>query len=142
MTATITKWTPIREFDSMERRMRRMLEAIGMAPALLPAADVYETADEVVVALDVPGFEEKELDVEVSDHMLRVTGTHKVTKEQSEKAFYLQERLEREFERCIELPAETDTTHVNALFKHGVLEVHAAKLDTTTAPTKVEIKSE
>ncbi len=138
MTTTITTWAPFRELDSMERRMRRMLEEIGMAPALLPAADVYETDDEVVVALDVPGFEEKELDIEVSDHTLKVTGARKESKEQTEKAFYLKERLERQFERSFRLPADADTAHVNALFKEGVLEVHAAKLH-TTPPTKVEI---
>ena len=60
---TIVRWTPLRELDSMERRMRRMLEDVGFAPALLPAADVYETADEFVIELELPGYEEKELGI-------------------------------------------------------------------------------
>jgi len=54
-----TKWAPSPELDSMERRVRRLFEEIGFAPALAPAADVYETDDEFVVELEVPGYEEK-----------------------------------------------------------------------------------
>ena len=91
--ATIVKWTPFRELDAMERRIRRMLGDFGFAPAL-PAADVYETADEFVVELEVPGYEEKELGIEVSDHTVTVTGEREETKEEKEKTFWLQERLE------------------------------------------------
>jgi HSP20 family protein len=133
MPTTIAKWTPIRELDAMERRMRRLLGDIGVGPVLLPAADVYETPAEFVVELEVPGYEAEELGIEVSNHTLKVTGERKETKEQKEKAFRLQERLEREFERRFELPAEADTTHVSALFGKGVLEIHVPKLKTATA---------
>ena len=53
---TVVKWAPFRELDTIERRMRRMLEELGVAPASLPAADLYETDKEVVVELVVPGF--------------------------------------------------------------------------------------
>ena len=72
--ATIVKWAPFQDFDVFERRMRRMLEGWGVAPAPLPAADVYETEKELVVELDVPGYEEKELVLEVTDHTLTITG--------------------------------------------------------------------
>jgi hypothetical protein len=52
----------------MERQMRRLSVDVGLAPALLPAADVYETAGEFVIELEVPGYEEKELGIEVTDH--------------------------------------------------------------------------
>jgi HSP20 family protein len=125
---TMLKWSPFQDLDSMERRMRRMFEEIGFAPALLPAADIYETDDEFVVEVEVPGYDEKELRIEVSDHRLTIKGERTETKEQKEKAFRLHERLEREFERRFELPAEADTKHVQAKFTKGVLEVHAPKL--------------
>lgn len=133
-----TKWAPFRELDVMERRMRRMLEDVGVAPAPLPAADVYETSDEFVVELEVPGYEETELGIEVSDHTLTVTGERKETTEEKQKAFRLRERLEHEFERRFQLPLEADTKHVTAVFKKGVLELHAPKLQ-TAKPRKVEI---
>jgi HSP20 family protein len=138
MPATITRWTPLRELDLMERRMRRMLEGIGLAPALLPAADVVETPGEFVLELDVPGYEEKELEIEISDHTLTITGERKEVKEEKEKTFRLHERLEGEFVRSFSLPLEADTEHVKAVFGKGVLEVHVPKVETAITH-KVEI---
>ncbi|HSC74013.1 MAG TPA: Hsp20/alpha crystallin family protein [Gaiellaceae bacterium] len=134
----MVKRSPFQELDSMERRMRRMFEQVGFAPTLLPAADVYETDEEIVVELEVPGFEEKELGVEVFDHQLVVKGHRTEAKEQKEKTFQLRERLEREFERRFVLPAEADTKHVKAKFEKGVLEVHTPKL-AVAKPHKIEI---
>ena len=134
----IVKWTPFTELDSMERRMRRVFEEIGFAPVLAPAADVYETDDEFVVELEVPGYEEKDLSIEVSDHLLAIKGTRTKAKEETRKEFVLRERLEREFERRFILPSEADTEHLKAVFSDGVLEVHAGKLQ-TAKPKKVAI---
>lgn len=136
--SVIVKRSPLQELDSMERRMRRLFEQAGFAPTLVPAADVYETDKEIVVELEVPGFEERELGVEVADHELVVKGHRTEAKEKTEKAFQLRERLEREFERRFVLPAEADTKHVKATFAKGVLAVHAPKLAVST-PTKIEI---
>jgi HSP20 family protein len=138
---TIVKWTPFTELDSMERRMRRIFEEIGFAPALAPAADVYETDDEFVVELEVPGYERKELSVEVFDHTLAIRGSHEGTKDETTKEFTLHERLEREFERRFILPSQADTEHVKAIFGNGVLEVHTEKLQ-TVQPKKIEITKE
>jgi len=134
----IVKWTPFMELDSMERRMRRLFEEIGFAPALLPAADIYETDDEFVVELEVPGYEEKELVIEVFDHTLAVKGEREKTKEEKTKEFSLHERIERKFERRFVLPVEADTEHLKAIFGKGVLEVHAPKVK-TAKPKKVAI---
>jgi HSP20 family protein len=128
----IVRWTPFRELEAMERRMRRLFEGSAFQPALPPSADVYETNGEFVVELEVPGFEEKELDIEMVDHTLRVKGERTETKEAKEKSFHLNERLETSFERRFALPAEVDPTKVTAAFAKGVLEIHVGK----TAPEK------
>ena len=135
----ITQWAPFTELDSMERRKRRLFEGIGFAPVLAPAADVYETDDEFVVELDVPGYEDKELSLAVSDHTIAIKGSRTATKDEKRKEFALHERLEREFERRFVLPAKADTEHVKAVFSKGVLEVHAPKLQ-IEQPKKVEIE--
>jgi HSP20 family protein len=124
---TLVRWNPFQELDAMERRMRRMLDDLGLVPGTLPAADVYETESEYVFEVDAPGFEERELTVEVSDHMLRVKGEHAEEKETKEKTFRLHERLEKSFERRFELPPEADPDSIAAEFAKGVLTVHAAK---------------
>ena len=126
----IMKRSPFQELDSMERQIRRVFEQVGFAPTLLPAADIYETKNEFVVEVDVPGYEEKEIEIEVFDHTLVVRGEQRETTEKEEKSFRLHERLEREFERRFALPAEADTDHVKAKFVKGVVEVHTPKIET------------
>jgi len=124
---TIVKWAPFQDFDVIERRMHRMLEDFGLAPAPLPAADLYEAKSEVIVELDVPGFDEDELALEVSDHTLTIKGDRTAETEENEKTFHLRERLERHFERRFALPPEADLDRVEARFRTGVLEVHVPK---------------
>ncbi|MGZ4415991.1 MAG: Hsp20/alpha crystallin family protein [Gaiellaceae bacterium] len=123
----LEKWTPFRELDLMDRRMRRFFEDIGFMPALTPAADVYETDGELVVELEVPGFDEKELEIEVRNHTLSITGERKEEMEQKEKTLRMHERLEKRFERRFELPAGIDGEHIAAEYTKGVLTVHVPK---------------
>ena len=138
---TIVKWAPLREIDLMEQGMRRIFDRFGLMPAVLPAADLYETTNEFVVELEVPGFEEKELEVEVTDHTLLVKGERKATDEVEEKEFRLRERLEETFERRFFLPIDADTEHVKAKYGKGVLEIHTPKL-AAPAAQKIAITKE
>jgi len=137
---TLVRWSPFREFDLLERNMRHLFDDAGWTPIPLPAADVYETAEEFVVELEVPGYEEKELGIEISDHMLTVKGERKEIKEEGDKTFRLHERLEKEFERRFKLPPEADTLKLSAIFRQGVLEVHAPKAK-ELVPKKIPIKT-
>src|SRR5689334_20842662 len=122
--ATLVKQSLFPELESMERRFRRMFEGTpltGFVPSVLPAADVYDTPKEFVVEVEVPGYAEKELEIEVSDHTLTVTGARAETKAETEKTYRLQERLERTFKREFRLPPEVDSEHVTAQYVQGVL---------------------
>jgi HSP20 family protein len=125
---SLTRWAPFQELDSIERRVRRALEDVGFAPALVPAADVYETDDEVVVELEVPGYTEAELSLEVTDHTLVVKGAREDDREERQRSYRLHERLERSFERRFVLPGETDTERLEARFGEGILEVHGKRI--------------
>jgi HSP20 family protein len=135
---TITRWTPFQELEAIQRRMPRFFEEIGfMPPAMLPAADVYERNGEFFYELEVPGFEEEDLAIEITDHVLAIKGERKEKTDEAKKAFRLHERLERHFERRFEIPPEADVDKLTAEFKQGVLRVstplHEAK------PRKVPI---
>jgi HSP20 family protein len=134
----LEKWSPLRELDLMDRRTRRFFEELGFVPALAPAADVYETERELVVEVEVPGFDEKELEIEVSDHMLCICGERREEAEKKEKTLRLRGRLAKSFERRFALPAEFDTDHVSAEYTNGVLTVHVPKTE-DAVPRKVEI---
>ena len=62
----LERLSPFRELELLDRRMRRMFSDLPFVPAITPAADVYETDGELVVELEVPGYEEKELEIELS----------------------------------------------------------------------------
>lgn len=138
LMTTLVRWTPFREFELMDRRMRRLFDDSRFAFDSLPAADVYETPNEFVVELEVPGFAEKDLGLEITDHTLIVRGEAKQTKEEQEKTFLLRERLERTFERRFFLPDQADTEKLTATFKEGVLELHAPKI-VAAKPRKITI---
>ena len=123
----LIRWSPFPELDVMERRMRRFLEDLGAAPMAPPAADVYETDGDYVIELEVPGFEEKQLTVKVSDPTLTGRGERAETMEEKGKTFHLHERLSKQFERRFELPPAALTDEVFAEFTAGVLTVHAPK---------------
>jgi HSP20 family protein len=136
--ASIATRTPFRELDAIERRLRRTLEDIGVVSMLLPAADVYETDEEFVVELEVPGYEEKELSIEIADHTLTVTGKRIQTKDETGKKYRLRGRLRHQFDRRFELRSAVEAEHMTAVLENGVLEVHAPKWSKATSH-KVEI---
>jgi HSP20 family protein len=136
--ATLEKWTPLPDLDIVERRMRRFFEDVGIAPAMTPAADVYETSEELVVELDVPGFDEQDLAVALIDHTLAVSGTRAHDTAKKEKDLRLRERPDAYFKRRFHLPVEADTEHVTAEYGKGVLTLHVPKL-AAAKPRSVKI---
>jgi HSP20 family protein len=136
--ATIVRWNPWRDFESVQRRMRRMFDELDLTPATFPAANVYETEGELVIEVEAPGFEESQVDIEITDHTLVVKGEREEEKEQKEKTFWLHERLENTFERRFELPLAADTDKVAASFEKGVLSVHVPK-KAEASPRKIPI---
>src|SRR5581483_1859781 len=97
-----------------------------------------ETPAEFVVELEVPGFEEKDLALEVTDHTLVVKGHVEQAPEEKDRTFLLHERLERMFERTIHLPQRADPEKLTATFGRGVLGIHAPKIR-EAAPRKIAI---
>lgn len=136
--ATLEKWAPLPDLDIVERRLRRFFEDVGVAPSITPAADVYDTGVELVVELDVPGFDEHDLSVAVTDHTLTVSGVRKTVTSADEKKLRLHERLEAQFERRFQLPIEVDTEHMTADYGKGVLTLHVPKL-AAAKPRNVKI---
>jgi HSP20 family protein len=134
----VVRWAPFGDLDVLDRRMRRMLEDFGVAGARLPTSDVLETEKELIVKLDAPGFDEKDLSLEVSDHTLAVRGEKSEAKDDEDAHFFVRERMDKQFERLFVLPPEVDTSKAKATFKKGVLEVHVPKVE-QVKPHKVEI---
>jgi HSP20 family protein len=130
-------------FGSLRREMDRLFEdfsrdlgwgspaAAGAGDA--PRIDVSETDTEIKIEAELPGVEEKDLEIVLSDGRLTIKGEKKQEKEEKKKDYHLVERTYGSFARTIGLPFEADPNQVKANFAKGVL--------TVTVPKPPEVKA-
>ena len=136
--------SPFREFSRLERAMEDMF---GGWPAWgewehgwTPAVDMVDRDDEIVLRADVPGFDEKNIDVRVTDHTLTIKGDRKDEKEEKKEGYYHSERSWGTFTRTLTLPAMVDAGKIKATLAKGVLEVHLPKVKEAKG-TKIDVKA-
>lgn len=136
----------VRMQDEMDRLFQHLFgEERGLEPSRevrVPAIDLSETEDEVVVKAEVPGVSKEHLDLEVLPEVLTLKAEVSETKEQTEGSYHRRERMWRRFERSIPLPVEVKTDGVSAKLTDGVLEIHLAKSERAkaTTPRKITIE--
>jgi HSP20 family protein len=110
-----------------------------------PAIDIVDLEKEVQVRAELPGMEEKDIDVEIADDTLTIRGEKKEEREEGEKEgrYYLSERRYGSFERLLRIPAGADRDKAAARFSKGVLTVTFPKTDEVLKkPKKVAVKGE
>ncbi len=103
--------------------------------------EMYEDDDEVVVKLAVPGFQEKDLDIDIEDNMLTINGTISEEKEEEDKKkkYYYKGIRKESFSRSVTLPSRIKSDKADAEIKQGVLEIHIPKAEESKA-SKIMIK--
>jgi len=106
----------------------------------VPATDIYETANELVITADLPGIKPEGLRVTVEDNVLEIRGTLGARAEAPGEVL-LQEFATGEFYRAFQLPADFDTDRIQAALKQGVLTVRLPKSE-RLKPRRIEVKSE
>jgi HSP20 family protein len=95
--------------------------------ALAPPVDIYEDEHNIILKIEVPGIDEKDIDVSVQNNTLTVHGERKIEKEEKEENFRRVERQYGEFTRSFTLPSSVDPGQVNANYVNGVLKITLAK---------------
>ncbi|HUB00172.1 MAG TPA: Hsp20/alpha crystallin family protein [Terracidiphilus sp.] len=129
----ITRWDPFRDVIALQNRVNSLFRDFneGDSPlataSFVPPVDIYEDAEKVVLKLEAPGIEEKDLDVRVENHTLTVKGERKFEKEEKEENFHRIERRYGSFFRAFTLPSTVDTEHVDAKYTAGVLKLELKK---------------
>ena len=129
----ITRWDPFREVVTMQNRLNSLFSDMndGASPlttaAYVPAVDIYEDDKKVMLKLEVPGIDEKDLDVSVENNTLTVKGERKFEAEEKEENFHRIERRYGSFFRAFTLPSTVDTEHVQAKYNAGVLKLELLK---------------
>jgi HSP20 family protein len=130
---TITRWDPFREVVALQNRVNNLFREMNdgdsplTAASFVPAVDIYEDSQKVVLKLEVPGIEEKDLDIRVENNTLMVKGERKFEKEEKEENFHRIERRYGTFYRAFTLPSTVDTEHVQANYQNGILKLELSK---------------
>jgi HSP20 family protein len=146
----LIRWEPVRELNTIQSEMNRLFNTLfdsphpgngAASPALrrwIPAMDLVETADDFVLRADLPGLTEQDVNIELEDNVLTVSGERKAEHEESKEGYYRVERSSGTFSRSLTLPEGVDPEAVKASFEHGVLEVRIPKPE-QRKPRKVAI---
>jgi len=128
-----------REIDRLFDDFSRGFPSFGSTD-LVPRMDVYETDKEIELTAELPGLEEKDVEINVSDGLLTIRGEKKSEKEEKDKHYRLVERNYGSFSRTIELPSGVDPDKIQATIAKGVLKVSIPKPPMKDAK-KIEVKT-
>jgi HSP20 family protein len=131
----VSRWDPFREFVTLQDRMNRLLrenQPDGREEALststfAPPVDVYEDEHSVTLKIEVPGIDEKDIDVRIENNTLTVHGERKFDKEEKEENYRRVERQYGAFTRTFTLPSTVDAERVQAHYDKGVLKIELPK---------------
>lgn len=125
----ITRWDPFHNVITLHR-VNSLFGDFNQgdnAASFTPAVDVYEDPQKLVLKLEVPGIEEKDLDIRVENQTLTVKGERKFEKEEKEENFHRVESRYGSFYRAFTLPRTVDTESVQANYTAGVLKLELKK---------------
>jgi HSP20 family protein len=131
----LTRFYPYREPNTLQDRVNRLFhESVSTGhdeplatSSFAPAVDVYEDEHNVTLKIEVPGIDEKDIDVRIENRTLTVTGERKFEKEEKEENYRRVERQYGSFSRTFTLPNTVDTENVSADYEKGVLKIKLAK---------------
>jgi HSP20 family protein len=132
----ITRWEPFREFSTLQDRLNRLFQQSvddsGREEALTtssfaPAVDVYEDDHQVTLKIEVPGIDEKDIDVRLENNTLTVHGERKLEKDEKEENYRRVERQYGSFTRSFTVPTTVDAEGVTAQYDKGVLKIKLNK---------------
>ena len=139
------KWDPFEELNTLRNRMDRVFAKFGdeldqpiMAGNWMPTTDVYETKDALVLKTELPGIEEKDIDIELQSNVLTITGERKKEEKIDEKSYQRFERRYGNFVRSFTLPPNVNLEKITAAFDKGLLEIQIPKKE-EAMPKKVKL---
>jgi HSP20 family protein len=143
----IVRWEPLRELTTLQNEMNRLFNTAFDAPTggnggtlrrWMPAMDLVETEDHFVLRADLPGLSEENVNIEVEDRVLTISGERKAEHETTKEGYHRVERAFGAFSRSLTLPEGIDPEAVSASFDRGVLEVRIPKPE-QRKPRKISI---
>ncbi len=145
----LIRWEPVRELNTIQSEMNRLFNSFFESPTAsngtaarrwIPAMDLVETDEDFVLRADLPGLTESDINIELEDNILTVSGERRAQQEERRDGYYRVERASGSFSRSLTLPEGVDPDKIHAGFEHGVLEVRIPKPE-QRKPRKVTISA-
>lgn len=143
---TLVRWNPFSEMSVLQNQMNRLFDsalhswpgdANGTTP-WTPAADIYETENELVVTLDLPGVDPKMVDIRVENNILTIRGERQFNETQNKESFHRVERSYGAFARSFTLSTYVDADKIRAGYNNGVLNITLPKAE-AVKPKRIQI---
>lgn len=147
----LIRWEPARELATIQSEMNRLFNTVFEPSSLsngapngvrrwVPSMDLVENDADFVLRADLPGLSEDDVNIELEDNVLTISGERKAEHEERKEGYYRVERASGTFSRSLTLPEGIDPERVQANFDRGVLEVHIPKPE-QRKPRKVTISA-
>ena len=139
----LVRWDPFRDLTALQGEVNRLFSRatggdVGDRQSWTPAVDVVETDDAIVLKAELAGMDPKDINIEVQDNVLTVSGERRFEEEVKEDKFYRIERRYGSFSRSLALPATANESKVEAKYENGVLKVTVPKTE-MAKPKKITV---
>ena len=144
--SSMARWEPFRGLTTLQDQVNRLFdEGFNRARSAqtdlatwAPAVDIYEAENELVVKADLPGLQEKDIDIRVENNTLTIRGERKFEKEVNEENYLRVERAYGAFTRSFSLPNTVNTEGIHAEYRNGTLTVRLPKRE-ESKPKQIKV---
>ena len=127
--SNLSRWEPLYGMMTLREAMDQLFDDAFTRPfdrggvSEIPAIDMYQTDDEMVIKATIPGYESEDVEISVKGDMLLIRGETKQEDEQKNTTYHLREQRYGSFERTVRLPTAVKPEHANAEFEKGILTI-------------------
>lgn len=150
----LIRWSPMKELENMRRDMERIFEdlvqpfptrrqrlwpKIAESGDIIPSIEMFDRKNEIVVRVELPGMEKKDIDLTITKDTLNIRGESKRSEEVKHEDYFLSEIAYGTFSRTIALPMDVENEKAKAAFKDGILEIALPKKE-ESKPKEIKIQ--
>jgi HSP20 family protein len=138
----IIRWDPFREMTNVQSQFNRLVDQMwgGRQESWLPAVDVFDNKDAVVVKAELAGMDPDDIQIEVEDNVLTLKGERKFEERVDDERYYRVERRYGSFQRSLALPQGVKPDDIAASYDDGILTVIVPKAE-EEKPKRIEVKA-
>jgi HSP20 family protein len=145
--ASLERWEPFRNLSDIQGEVNRLFDSFFGRPGApstqggrvwSPFVDMYETKDDLVLTVEVPGVSEKDVSVSITGDLLSIRGERRFDPEVKDQSYLHLERVYGKFERTVQLPMPVQADKVKATYRDGLLEIRLPKVE-EVKPKQIKI---